>query len=90
MQFGFRKDHSTKTLLLCLLSNIYRATDHSQLTLLALFDVCAAFDTVDHDIVLERFNVSFQDTSPLAEILSFFLGPLLIILYTYELSPPHL
>src|SRR6218665_2905215 len=54
IQSGFRKGHSTETLLLRLLSDIYGAIDRSQLTLLALFDVSAAFDTVDHEILLER------------------------------------
>src|SRR6218665_1548411 len=39
IQSGFRKGHSTETLLLRLLSDIYGAIDRSQLTLLALFDV---------------------------------------------------
>ena len=52
-QSGFRKHHSTETLLLRLLSDIYGAIDRGQLTLLALFDVSAAFDTVDHDLLLE-------------------------------------
>src|SRR6218665_1752377 len=56
---GFRKGHSTETLLLRLLSDVYAAIDSSQLTLLALFDVSAAFDTVDHEILLKRLNVSF-------------------------------
>src|ERR1700733_7399435 len=42
-----------------LLSDIYGAVDSSQLTLLALFDVSAAFDTVDHDILLKRLQISF-------------------------------
>src|SRR6218665_3326478 len=46
IQSGFRKDHSTETLLFRLLSDMYGAIDRSQLTLLALFDVSAAFDTV--------------------------------------------
>src|SRR6218665_735583 len=58
IQSGFRKGHSTETLLLRLLSDIYGAIDRSQLTLLALFDVGAAFDTVDHGILLERFRMS--------------------------------
>src|SRR6218665_580478 len=59
IQSGFRKGHSTETLLLRLLSDVYAAIDSSQLTLLALFDVSAAFDTVDHEILLNRLNVSF-------------------------------
>ena len=33
--------------------------DDSKLKLLALFDVSAAFDTVDNEILLERLNTSF-------------------------------
>ena len=58
-QSGFRKGHSTESLLLRLLSDIYCAIDRSQLTLLALFDVSAAFDSVDHDILLRRLSLTF-------------------------------
>src|SRR6218665_1786835 len=43
---------------LSLLSDIYSAIDKSQLSLLALFDVSAAFDMVDHQIFLERLETS--------------------------------
>ena len=46
-QSRFRILHSTETLLLRLLSDIYGAIDRSELKLLALFDVSAAFDTVE-------------------------------------------
>src|SRR6218665_3318968 len=39
IQSGFRKGHSTETLLLRLLSDIYGAIDPSQLTFLALFHI---------------------------------------------------
>src|SRR6218665_3067150 len=58
-QSGFRKGHSTETPLLRLLSDIYGAVDRSRLTLLALFDVSASFDTVDHEILLKRLQLSF-------------------------------
>ena len=45
-QSGFRKRHSTETLLVHLLSDIYGVIHRSDLTLFALFDVSAAFDTV--------------------------------------------
>ena len=54
-----RANHSTETVLLSLLSDIYSAVDRSELTLLALFDVSAAFDMVDHDILLQRLETSF-------------------------------
>ena len=71
-QSGFRRDHSTETLLIRLLSDIYGAMDRSQVTLLALFDVSAAFDSVDHDILLLRLSTSFGLSSkPLDWLRSF-------------------
>src|SRR5688572_16053119 len=57
-QSGFRKGHSTETLLVRLLSDIYGAIDRSQV-ILALFAVSTTFDTVDHDIILRRLSTSF-------------------------------
>lgn len=57
-QSGFQKIHSTETLLLCLLSNINVAVYRSQFSLLALFEVSAAFDSVDHGILLKRPSIS--------------------------------
>ena len=51
-QSGFRKHHSTESATLRVLSDIYSA-------LLALLDVSAAFDTVDHDILMHRLAESF-------------------------------
>ena len=51
--------HSTETLLVRLLSHFYAAMDSGQITLLALFDVSSAFDTVDHSILLQRLSISF-------------------------------
>jgi len=50
MQSACRKYHSTA--LLRVLSDIYAAVDERRVTLLALLDLSAAFDCVDHDILV--------------------------------------
>src|SRR6218665_3608124 len=54
--------------------DIYGAIDRSQLTLFALFDVGAAFDTVDHGILLERLRISLGVTGAFLCWLESFLG----------------
>src|SRR5678816_634944 len=61
-QSGFCKGHSSETLLR-LLHDVYSARERSQLTRLALYDVSAAFDTVDHDLLLHRLSISFGISS---------------------------
>ena len=58
-QTGFRKFHSTESVLTRILVDLYTAVDQGHVTLLALFDVSAAFDTVDHGILLERLEKPF-------------------------------
>ena len=57
---------------LLLRSYFFAIFDDSKLTLLALFDVSAAFDTVGHVILLERLNIIWLlwYHAPLAEIIS--------------------
>ena len=58
-QSGFRKHHSTESATPRVLSDIYSAIDNGRIALLALLDVSAAFDTVDHDILMHRLSESF-------------------------------
>ena len=59
VQSAYREHHSTETATLKVVSDIFNASDAGHVTLLALLDLSAAFDTVDHDILLHRLNHSY-------------------------------
>ena len=50
---------STPQKLLKLVSDILLAADGTKVTMLGLLDLSAAFDTVDHTILLDRLRISF-------------------------------
>jgi len=45
-----------------LLADVFQALDRGHITLLALYDISSAFDTVDHSILLSRLSSSFGIT----------------------------
>ena len=61
-QSGYRKHHSTKSALLRVSNDILRAIDDNSTALRLLFDLSAAFDTVNQVILLNRLRDRFGIT----------------------------
>ena len=55
-QFGFSKDFSTNYTILTLLESIQNALDDRQFACRIIIDLEKAFDTISHDILLEKLN----------------------------------
>ena len=55
-QSAYRANHSLETALLRVNNDILRAMDSGKVTALVLLDLSAAFDTVDHNILLTRLR----------------------------------
>ena len=55
-QSSYTKLHSTETALTCVLDDIIRGIDDKKCVILLMLDLSAAFDTVDHSILLTRME----------------------------------
>ena len=58
-QSAYRRNHSTGTALLRVISDLLNSMDKQEVTLLGLLDLSAAFECVDHDILLSRLERTY-------------------------------
>ena len=75
LQSAYRSHHSTKTALLKVKTDILKAMDNQEVTCLVLLDLSAAFDMVDHKILLERLENLFGITGMLFDGLNHISQP---------------
>ena len=59
VQSAYRQKHSTETALLRVVNDLLLSIDSGKASMLVLLDLSAAFDTVDHDILVNRLRDSF-------------------------------
>jgi len=58
-QSAYRSHHSTEIAVAKVRSDILLALDEGYLACLALLDLSAAFDTIDHKVLLQRFHITY-------------------------------
>ena len=73
VQSAYRQFFSTETAVLMVVTDILAALDRGQISLLGMFDLSAAFDTVDHSILLRRLEISFGIRGSALECFSSYL-----------------
>ena len=85
-QSAYRPGHSAVTATLKVVNDLLLAMDEGKLLVLVLLDLSAAFDTIEHDILLHRLQHLFdiQDT-----VLSWFISYLTKRFQTVSVQGTH-
>ena len=60
LQSAYKRFHSTETALIKVTDELFRALDQNNAVFLALLDLSAAFDTVNHSILLRRLEETMK------------------------------
>ena len=59
-QSAYKENHSCETLLLKFVNDLFWCLERKQLAILVCLDLSAAFDTVDHEVLLKTLNNCFR------------------------------
>ena len=91
LQSAYRRSHSTETALLKVQSDNLESLDNGCVTVLVMLDLSAAFDTLDHGILLHRFENLFGiPGAALGWIASYLRDRYLVVVIDGEHSDPVL
>jgi len=91
-QSAYRSHHSSETQLLKVVSELLDAADADppRVSLLGILDPSAAFDTVDHDILIARLQESYGIRgTALSWLASFLDARSQVVVYSGQTSAPH-
>lgn len=72
-QSAYRKFHSTETALLRIQNDLLLSIDKQKVSALVLLDLSAAFDTIDHNILLNRLSTYYGITGTAHDLLTSYL-----------------
>jgi hypothetical protein len=64
LQSAYRTGHSTETALLRVHHDITSALDNNYCAVLVMWDLSAAFDVIDHTIIFQRLEYSYDISGP--------------------------
>ena len=73
-QSAYKKGHSTETALMLIQNDILKALDSNRCVLMVLLDLSAAFDCLDHNILLSRLQSEFSVTGAALKWFSSYLS----------------
>ena len=74
-QSAYREHYSTETSLLKLCNDILTDMDNKKVTMMAILDLSAAFDTVDHDIFIDVMHEEFGISGTALDWFRSYLSP---------------
>ena len=88
-QSAYKAKHSTETALVRVFDNVLKELDRDNVVYLALLDLTAAFDTVDHEVLLQRLKRTFKITGQaLKWICSYLSDRSAVVLVNGQFSDP--